>query len=387
VVRVCKLPRRPSLRRGRGAADGHLGGGARGQTSKPSLPNPIQRVHQRRAQGAAWGGHGVGGAGEKIPGLLYADDIVIFAESRKQMEASLLMLAKWMEDWHLEVNPSKCGCMVIASQAKHARLKLKLLQWGLTTIPVVDEYTYLGLQFHHTHLVVKPSLRVTRKKGWAALAGLRATLVTTEIPLIFKAIAIRETLESRILWGGELWGARSAVELRELEQILSTAVNLCFGTGKKPSSALLRLTEMGLKTVAASCAGRAVRAQAKWPGLSTWVGRLLATWQGRKRGQLVGLKKRTWVSGLNASITRHLKAAGVEEAELPQQPAKKGAAVARAWVSGALKSEATRLQVLLCIIIIQTCELFGQAPSIYGIRSQVRGGVYGIIAQRRISKF
>jgi hypothetical protein len=102
---------------------------------------------------------------------------------------------------------------------------------------------------------------------------------------------------------------------------------------------------------------------------------------GKKRGQLVGLKKRTWVLGLNASITRHFKAAGVDEAELPQQPAKKGAAVARAWMSGALKAEATRLQVLLCIIIIQTCELFGQAPSIYGFRSRMRGGVYGIIAQ------
>jgi hypothetical protein len=73
--------------------------------------------------------------------------------------------------------------------------------------------------------------------------------VTTEILFIFKAAAIRETLESRILWGGELWGARSAIELKELEQILSAAVNACFGTGRKPSSALLRLTEMGLKTV------------------------------------------------------------------------------------------------------------------------------------------
>jgi hypothetical protein len=170
--------------------------------------------------------------------------------------------------------------------------------------------------------------------------------VTTEILFIFKAAAIRETLESRILWGGELWGARSAIELKELEQILSAAVNACFGTGRKPSSALLRLTEMGLKTVGASCAGRAVRAQAKWPELATWVGRLLSTWQGRKGKKLVGLPKKTWVSGLNASITRHLKAAGVDEAELPLLPAKKGAAVAQAWMSGASIAEAKRLKVL-----------------------------------------
>jgi hypothetical protein len=298
------------------------------------------------------------------------------------MEASLQKLAKWMEDWHLEVNPSKCGCMVTASQTKHARLKQKPLQWGLTTIPVVDEYTYLGLQFHHTHLVVKPSLKVIRKKRWAALSGLRPTLVTTDIPLFFKAVAIRETLESRILWGGgELWGARSAVDLKELEQLLSAAVNACFGTGRKPSSALLRLTEMGLKTVGASCAGRAVRSQAKWPELATWVGRLLSTWQGRRGRKLVGLPKRTWVSGLNASITRRLKAAGVDEAELPQLPAKKGAAVARAWMSGALTAEAKRLKVLLDIT--QACELFGMVPSIYDFRSHERGGIYMIIALPR----
>jgi hypothetical protein len=59
-----------------------------------------------------------------------------------------------MKEWHLKVNPSMCGCMVTASQAKHARLKLKLLQWGLTTIhhwnTPGDKYTYLSLQLTNT---------------------------------------------------------------------------------------------------------------------------------------------------------------------------------------------------------------------------------------------
>ena len=47
----------------------------------------------------------------RIPALLFADDMVLFAEEEEMMGKGLEVLEKWCEEWDVKVNVDKCGLM------------------------------------------------------------------------------------------------------------------------------------------------------------------------------------------------------------------------------------------------------------------------------------
>ncbi|OMJ20951.1 LINE-1 reverse transcriptase-like protein [Smittium culicis] len=55
----------------------------------------------------------VPGIDNKIPGLLFADDAVVLADSSKNLQISLNAIAEWSDTWEMAVNDSKCGIMAI----------------------------------------------------------------------------------------------------------------------------------------------------------------------------------------------------------------------------------------------------------------------------------
>ena len=51
-----------------------------------------------------------------LKGLMFADDTVIVAESRDDLICKLSSIRRWMEAMSMEVNPSKCGVMIVSDQ-------------------------------------------------------------------------------------------------------------------------------------------------------------------------------------------------------------------------------------------------------------------------------
>ncbi|OLY78520.1 hypothetical protein AYI68_g7431, partial [Smittium mucronatum] len=56
----------------------------------------------------------VPGLTSRIPGLLFADDAVLLAESEAEMQTSLNKITDWSNTWEMTVNASKCGLMNVA---------------------------------------------------------------------------------------------------------------------------------------------------------------------------------------------------------------------------------------------------------------------------------
>ncbi|OLY85684.1 Thermolabile hemolysin, partial [Smittium mucronatum] len=56
----------------------------------------------------------VPGLTSRIPGLLFADDAVLLAESETEMQTSLNKITDWSNTWEMTVNASKCGVMNVA---------------------------------------------------------------------------------------------------------------------------------------------------------------------------------------------------------------------------------------------------------------------------------
>ena len=76
--------------------------------------------------------------------LLYADDLVVFAESKKGLQECLDPLNLYCHKWALQVNVSKTKCMVIN------RTEEVNASFGTTILDSVPSFKYLGIEFSDT---------------------------------------------------------------------------------------------------------------------------------------------------------------------------------------------------------------------------------------------
>ncbi|OLY77613.1 hypothetical protein AYI68_g8351 [Smittium mucronatum] len=80
----------------------------------------------------------VPGLTSRIPGLFFADDAVLLAESEADMQIALNQITDWLNKWKMTVNASKCGVMNVSGPQSS-----DLIQKD-QNIPKTDQYTYLG---------------------------------------------------------------------------------------------------------------------------------------------------------------------------------------------------------------------------------------------------
>jgi hypothetical protein len=94
-------------------------------------------------------GHGIDVGGKKISCLLFADDLVVVADTEEGMKRALSDLDTWARQWRFVFNAGKCGVMV------HGQKRQPDRKWmlGAAEVQEVECYKYLGMERE-------------RKKGW-----------------------------------------------------------------------------------------------------------------------------------------------------------------------------------------------------------------------------
>ena len=80
----------------------------------------------------------------RIPGLMFADDIVVFAESEVQLNRALEVVNKWCCKWKMKINVSKSGVIHFRDKKQIKRCK-EVFRIGEEVIQMVAEYKYLGV--------------------------------------------------------------------------------------------------------------------------------------------------------------------------------------------------------------------------------------------------
>ena len=85
-----------------------------------------------------------------IPGLLWADDLVLIAKSSEELQKALRCVDKWMTSFQLEIGHEKC-CVVPFPVVQDSDFVSELGQEEFSCqggkIKVSDSYTYLGIVF------------------------------------------------------------------------------------------------------------------------------------------------------------------------------------------------------------------------------------------------
>ena len=76
--------------------------------------------------------------------LLYADDIVLLAETEEDLQRMLNVLAEWCESWKMKINNEKR--QIIHFRAKKSKITEFSLNLGSpdNNIAIVNKYRYLG---------------------------------------------------------------------------------------------------------------------------------------------------------------------------------------------------------------------------------------------------
>ncbi|WPT18333.1 hypothetical protein PSENEW3_00006334 [Picochlorum sp. SENEW3] len=125
-------------------------------------------------------------------GLLVADDAVLLAPHAEGIQAALAKFQTWCDTYHMQVGHDKCGLMVPLPEFQHLQAQAKeapdqFMCQG-QPIPVVDQYTYLGLQIDLN--LSTDTLRKGRlEAGEQALRALAPMLANARVPLALKAWA------------------------------------------------------------------------------------------------------------------------------------------------------------------------------------------------------
>ena len=76
--------------------------------------------------------------------LLYADDIVILAESKDDLQNQLNFFSEFCHSWKLKVNIEKSKVLVFSNGRLPKQLKCTI---SGTELEIVSNFTYLGIVF------------------------------------------------------------------------------------------------------------------------------------------------------------------------------------------------------------------------------------------------
>lgn len=147
--------------------------------------------------------------------LLFADDLIIFARNRIQMQRSLNYLIEYCDLNHLIINAKKSAIMVYSRREK---LRIRPFSLGASVVHVESSYCYLGVTFDANGKFGSHIAEVKRKAAIAAvyisrtIAQCGRTIVCTQSKLF------RAKFLACLLYGSEVFGLNSLDELESTQQ-------------------------------------------------------------------------------------------------------------------------------------------------------------------------
>ena len=149
----------------------------------------------------------------KLLVLMYADDTIILADSKENLQLALNALKIYCEKWKLEINCSKTKITIFSrSKTIHTNFNFK---YGNQKIETVDWYKYLGviLNYNGSFKLALDSLRSQASRAMYFLISKARRLglsINTQIHLF-------DTMVKPImLYGCEIWGYSDVSPLEKL---------------------------------------------------------------------------------------------------------------------------------------------------------------------------
>ena len=130
---------------------------------------------------------------------MYADDTVLFATSKGDLQKSLNVYAEYCKKWKLKLNVDKTK-IVCFGMTRHLEFTLdnKLIE----TVPT---FKYLGVTLSRNGRFIN-AMKNNIEKAIKGMHSLRRTFYEKHIPLDCQLDLLEKTIEPILLYGAEIWG-------------------------------------------------------------------------------------------------------------------------------------------------------------------------------------
>jgi hypothetical protein len=173
-----------------------------------------------------------GGGGElgelRVTVLLFADDMVLLAESEEELEKMVGKVKEYCEEWRLQVNVSKTKVMVVSKDGE----KVASVRYRDEELECVKQYVYLGTLFS-SNGKWEAEIERRRQIGRAALCSLNKQVVwNSNVPIQVKRIVFEAMVKSKLLYGGDIWWA-GRKEMGKIETVQNDFIRWISGFQRK----------------------------------------------------------------------------------------------------------------------------------------------------------
>ena len=137
-----------------------------------------------------------------IPCLLYADDLVLFSDTKQGLQTQLNTLYSYCNDWCIEININKTKVVIFN---KNGRLLVDDFNIGSNKIECVKYYKYLGLVFSNNGKF-NEAKKILYDKGLKASFKFYKNIKSASPSLKTLLHIFDHTIKPIVLYGCEIWG-------------------------------------------------------------------------------------------------------------------------------------------------------------------------------------
>ena len=215
-----------------------LQGVAHGCTLSPTLfkvfSNDMIKAVETTKQGVKVGE-------DMVSGLMFADDFVGLAETPEGLQTQIEKALEYTRKWRITANINKSAVLICNEDNKNpVEFKWK---WGEEELPIVDQYTYLGVEISkngswdaHINKVIE--------KGKAQIGKMDVILRESQLDTRIKICILRNVIVPKLEYAGEVWEGNAKL-VKKLETVPMTAAKKMLGCSKTASNTALR-AELGV---------------------------------------------------------------------------------------------------------------------------------------------
>ena len=186
----------------------------------------------------------------KIDALLYADDLVIIADSPRILQNKLNSLTSYCNLWNLSINPDKTKTVHFRNNRKP--LDSKIFKCCNAYITYTDKYKYLGVIFTE-HLSLKATIEATSISASRAASLLICKSRTSGnfnynvYSKIYESLILPVINYSSFLWGFKSYDQVNKIQFKLIRNFLGLNRNVPLDAligemGWKPISCLTKIT-------------------------------------------------------------------------------------------------------------------------------------------------
>jgi hypothetical protein len=231
--------------------------------------------------------------GRTLPGILYADDLVLLSTSVVALQRQLDALARYCAKWGMTVNVTKSQAMCFAS--RKCRAGELLLLYQNHPVEVVDEFVYLGVLFFWNGRFCR-AVQARKRKAEKALFSLWDLTRDCDIAPKCMLSLYNSLVKSTLLYGCEVWGCEKLTDRSPVELVHNRALRSILGVGKHTTTLAVH-GELGTLPVRPEIQGRMCwylgRCQAA--GMVPWI-----EW-----GPLPQLPRHAWTKAVHDLVVSH----------------------------------------------------------------------------------